>query len=346
MFDPEIYRQFGSELDKSLCPINKRDMYLKGSTNAEAYSYITIDVYKNLCGSCLSMDDFINEIKSVQLRVFIQSSYVDFRNVDKAIIMKGNYKYLNLNLGTFTSLGLKISENDYSIENSFFFTSFNTGSFYSLSSSDSVSYTNKLKTDDGLLGQVLIKLEDFKTEYNVKIYTFYDFLAQLGGIYEIIFELLGLVGFYLTRKIYEHSLVMSMTNVNKKINNVPEETENTKKKSITLNVKENAQNFYNYFQNNSNLNNPRYSRKRNTKDSGKSYALNYKSSHLMRVIMCPTKWCNGEGEFKRYVADIDQLKIDISLENIMESIANLKVQVNKINSTNRSEIYQNENKEI
>lgn len=346
MFHPEIYRQFGSDIDKSNCPTNKRDMYLKGSTNAQEYSYITIDVYKELWASCLTMDDFIDKIKYIQLRVFIQSSYADFKDVDNAIIMKGSYKFLNLNLGSFTSLGLKISENDYSIENSYFFTSFNKGSFYSLSTSDTSSYTNRVKTDAGLLGQVLIKLEDFKTGYDVKIYTFYDFLAQLGGIYEIIFECLGIIGFYLTRKIYEHSLVMSMTSVHRKINNLPEESEDDKKKSMPQNAKENAKNFYEAFQNNQNLTNLNWNRKKNKKDYGKSYVLNYKSSHLMRVIMCPARFCNKGGVVKRYLADIDQLKIDISLENIMESLANLKDQVNKINLNKRSMIYENENKEI
>lgn len=66
----------------------------------------------------------------------------------------------------------------------------------------------------------------------------------------------------------------------------------------------------------------------------------------MRVIMCPARFCNKGGVVKRYLADIDQLKIDISLENIMESLANLKDQVNKINLNKRSMIYENENKEI
>lgn len=158
-----------------------------------------------------SIDDFKKAINYVQLIMFVQESYVDFRNVDDAIKKRGTKKYLDFNIGSFTSLMVKISENDYAIEKDYFSTGYDSGSFYSVSNYETSYFTNTLKTSNGAFGRILIKLEDFKTDYNVKIYSFYDFIAQLGGIYEFLFELMSIVGFYITKKIFDHSLLQTIS---------------------------------------------------------------------------------------------------------------------------------------
>lgn len=152
------------------------------------------------------MSDFLARVNYLTLIIFIQTPYVDFQDVVNPIKLKGEYRYINFDLNSYNGYQVHISEDSYNIENNFFYGS-NIGNFFTIYSYTSDKYTSKNKTDAGYFGTVMIKLETSQREYDVKIYNFYDLIAQIGGIYEILFEFFGIFAFYIARKLYDHSLV-------------------------------------------------------------------------------------------------------------------------------------------
>lgn len=61
-------------------------------------------------------------------------------------------------------------------------------------------------------------MEIFKNTYQLKIYNVFDLIAQIGGIYELIYEFFALLSLYVARKMYEHSLVNTMNQTMMNVN--------------------------------------------------------------------------------------------------------------------------------
>lgn len=188
LFDPTIYEAYQKDFVKYTCLPSKRDIYVKGSVNAYEYSYVTIDVYKDMCADCYSLSDFLSKVNYLTFILFVQTPYVDFQDVDHPIKIKGEFRYMNFNLDSMNGMTVAVSEDIYDVEDSYFFPNTNKGKFFSVYSYSSATFTNRQKTAAGVLGSIMIKFQTSQKEYNVKIYNFYDLIAQIGGIYEILFE--------------------------------------------------------------------------------------------------------------------------------------------------------------
>lgn len=142
--------------------------------------------------------------------MFSQTSYLDLKDLANPLKKKGEFNYLNMNLGLYTRSTIKVAHNTYDIDDNYMFPSTNKGSFYSIYSIDISSATQKGSTNYGWLGSIAIMNAQIDIDSSVKIYNFYDLIGQLGGIYEIMFEFFGIFCFYIAKKMYDYSLVNTM----------------------------------------------------------------------------------------------------------------------------------------
>lgn len=156
------------------------------------------------------MDSFVQQTNFVQLRLFVQSSYVDFNDINNPIKVQSEIRFLNLNLMSYTESTVNVVANNYEVDNDYLFAPTKTGDFFSVDSYFTSTYTDKMHTGAGYLGEIKVLLKPTKITHKVKVYNFYDFIAQLGGIYGLIFEIFSVCTLYFTKKIYEHSLVNTM----------------------------------------------------------------------------------------------------------------------------------------
>lgn len=119
-------------------------------------------------------------------------------------------KYINLNLGSFTEANINLVDNSYVVEDTYFFPSSNRGNFSSIYSMENSVYTKTNKEEDGILGEIRFNNVNMRIDTQVQIYNFFDLIAQIGGVYELIFQFIGILGFYVSSKIYEYTLVNAL----------------------------------------------------------------------------------------------------------------------------------------
>lgn len=155
----------------------------------------------------MTRKEFVDQVEYIAVTIFIQTSYIDANDLENPIKYKGDFFDLYLNINSYSQLNIYVVENTYQIEDSFIFSSNKNGTFYSIYSSKPSTYTYTPGTDLGSLGRIELFIKDIKYHHDVKIYNFYDLIAQLGGIYEILYQIIGFVVFYVAKKIYDYSLV-------------------------------------------------------------------------------------------------------------------------------------------
>lgn len=212
-FDLKIYNVHQTFLKQCLCPQNASDIFIKGDTTSQDYTYLAAYVYKNDCNGWLNLNDFYYQLSYAELITFYQVPYLDFNDLNDPLKFKAEVDFTHLDLSAYTSRVTKISLNEYEVENSYLFYPPKTGIFYNIKSSDIGSLTYKEYTSTGWLGEIKLYFTPTKTSYQVNMYNIYDLIAQLGGIYGMIFEIFGILAFYVARKTYEYSLVNWMNNV-------------------------------------------------------------------------------------------------------------------------------------
>lgn len=157
------------------------------------------------------MDQFYSQFQYCQLRMFTQSSYLDFNDLDSPLKKKGDMNFINILKNGFTRSTLNMVQNNYTIEDSVIFSSYNHGAFYNIERKAYSVGTELYQNNAGFLGVIKLELGEIKNQYDVKIYNFYDLIAQIGGLYEVCFESIGLFAFYITKKMFEYSLINKMS---------------------------------------------------------------------------------------------------------------------------------------
>lgn len=155
----------------------------------------------------MAREELSDRINYIQLITFYQIPYLDFNELDDPLKLKVEIDYTQINLNSYVSRLTKIALHEYKIENSYLFYPPKTGIFYDAKSSEIRSYTFTNFTHDGWLGEFKMYFTPTKTSYQVIMYNIYDLIGQLGGIYGMIFEIFGILAFYVARKTYEYSLV-------------------------------------------------------------------------------------------------------------------------------------------
>lgn len=209
-FDQEIYKNNKYLIDTYYCIYGAENLYLEGSLSSHDYTYLSVEFYKNLWDNCFTMTDFLNKISYFGMDLIIEYPYVDYTDLEHPIKKKSEILGLSLNVNSYTMYDILISENTYDIHNSYLFSSKQKGFFYSLYSSEAFSFTHRGMTDAGFIGSFEFKLKDINVSHYASIYNLYDLIGQLGGIYELVHEILSIFVLYFVKKIYDHSLLNTL----------------------------------------------------------------------------------------------------------------------------------------
>lgn len=204
-FNSEIFKNSYDKITTFYCIENLSDVFISWSRGSEKFTYLTVEFYKYIWSTCLTIDEFYEVISSVTVHLYIEYPYIDDTDLDNTIKIKGELLYFSLNEGAYTQYDIKLAENNYEIQNDYLFSSKKEGSYYSLYASDTSSYTNREYTNVGFLGAYIINLQNIKISHYANIYNFYDLIGQLGGIYEMVFRFFSIFALYFVRKMYDHS---------------------------------------------------------------------------------------------------------------------------------------------
>lgn len=245
-----------------------------------------------MCNSCLTMDEFYDQLKYCQLRIFTQSSYLDFGNIDNPLMKKGDLNFVYIQKNSFTRMNINVVQNNFSIEDSLIFSSTKDDYFYSIEPTSYSVGTEEYQNYYGFLGVVQLKLGEIKNQYEVKIYNFYDLIAQIGGIYGIIYECIGLFAFYIAKRMYEYSLIKTITSDMQSIDldqSSSLDNINDLKKNSPPEISQKKSSFNQQLHEPDKISSDIKERKRIKSNIITTYTRRYNFADLLNSILCPLK---------------------------------------------------------
>lgn len=223
--------------------------------------------------------------------------------------------------------------NEYEIDDSYFFPNQNEGKFYTISD-HKIMYTQKYLGDD-FLGDISFTLDTIGTKYEAKVYTILDLIGQMGGIFEMLIFIPSVIVGYIAHKIYEHSLLKILNYNYEKYRVKDDGNEQRKSEEAKSNTQTKPE--------------PEYQRGKRIVDKfaitqfeiwvsevNQEHQIRNLSSRntpfntYLNNIFIPCTFCKVDREFDKYKEDIEMFNFEISVENIVLSLRDLKHFMNQL----------------
>ena len=176
-----------ADLVHSFCNKQNDSIKLKGDFGKDSFKILRVDISKwdnDTTGNCAPENEIDDLINNVTLFVLLGDSYISFETGKAEII--DNTKVVDEYFTTmFTkNLDILVRKNDFSYTDSLILNSESEGTFYSFSEERRL-LSNNLHDTSPLI-RIYIYM-DYRTDrYEMSLYTLWDMIGVVGGVYEVL----------------------------------------------------------------------------------------------------------------------------------------------------------------
>lgn len=209
--EKEVYDRV--ELQKFLCPSNT-DHFISSNYNSEEFSVIRVQLSHCVGVGCKSKTIIDDTISSHFIEIALVNSYFDFDDYVspiKTFYEDTNFFFLNPDRYYYNQV--KVKPNKYESNNNLFYESFtDKGSFYNIG--QSLTRINVYKPSVGVIFAYNIMLSQEYDLYERNVFTLFDMLGLLGGVYEICIITGCFLVNTLTKKLFYSSLLSNLYEIN------------------------------------------------------------------------------------------------------------------------------------
>ncbi|CAI2361838.1 unnamed protein product [Moneuplotes crassus] len=208
--NPLIDSLSGAFKNVSYCP-ERSDFVVGGSPYQEDETKaVEISVKKCANGTsiiCQPLSVINAKAKISSVFLVISTKYFDFEDYSepvKRVLDERNY--LSMAPGIVKTMGLFLRKNKVSLMDSILpFSNTEESTFFSLSTRYNDFEFEKDSSDTNLI-RILLEQDPIVDSYERRVYTFLDFSGQLGGFFEILVILGGIIVNHFSSKLYNYSM--------------------------------------------------------------------------------------------------------------------------------------------